>query len=144
MNAKIQKSFALKDWFGEQMGNRSRIDFYVDISNVFNRRGAIEPYVTTGDPLDDYHMNLRPVGMFNHIPWYKEASAANPASYSVDQYDWYGNRLYNEACDFDKNGIVTQQEKYQAYKNYYENTSIQYRNNYQIPIRVSAGFAISF
>jgi hypothetical protein len=69
MNAKVQKSFALKDWFGESMGNRARIDFYVDVMNVFNRRGPQYPYTTTGSPLDDYHMNLRPLGMFNNTPW---------------------------------------------------------------------------
>jgi hypothetical protein len=83
-------------------------------------------------------------GMFNQMPWYKEADAANPASYTIDQYDRFGNRLYNEASDLDKNGIVTQAEKFEVWKQYYENTTIQGRGNYQIPIRVSAGVVVTF
>jgi len=144
LNARLSKMFALKDWFGESMG-RSNIEFWVSCNNVFNRRAARFYYGATDDPLDNGQtLNYLFQGHFSATPWYKEATKANPASYTAEQYDWYGNRLYNEGSDFDGNGIVTQAEKYEALKRYYEEVTIQARSNFQIPITFRAGVVVRF
>jgi hypothetical protein len=144
VDAKLSKTFALKDWFGESMG-KSTVEFWVSCDNLFNRREAVYVYANTDDPLDNGQgLNYTLQGNFGAIPWYKEATKANPSSYAIDQYDWYGNRLYNEASDFDGNGIVTQAEKYEAYKRYYENVTIQGRSYYQTPITFRAGLVVRF
>lgn len=140
----ISKAFYLKDWFGDGMKN-SMIEFRVEISNVFNRRAALSVYSSTDDPLDNGRgLNYTLLGHFNAIPWYKTATHANPASYTTEQYDIYGNRLYNEIADVDQNGIVTQEEKYAAWRKDYETRSIQYRGNFQSPITVRAGVLFRF
>jgi hypothetical protein len=50
------------------MGNRSIIQFYVDIMNMFNRRAAIGGYRETADPLDNQQLNYVLQGMFNNMP----------------------------------------------------------------------------
>jgi outer membrane receptor protein involved in Fe transport len=141
---KVSKSFKLSDWFGQSMG-KSTIEFVVEVNNLFNRRQPLYVYANTDDPLDDGQgLNYTLQGMFSSTPWYKDATGANPASSSIEQYDNYGNRLYNANSDFDNNGIVTQEEKYQAYKNYYQDITIQSRSNYQAPISVRAGVVVKF
>ena len=144
VNARLSKSFELKNWFGESMG-RSNVEFFVTCDNMFNNRQAVSLYSTTHDPLDGgTGPNTTLEGNFSATPWYKDASKANPASYTFEQYDWYGNRLYSAASDFDGNGIVTQAEKYEAYKRYYEQVSIQGRGTFRAPIRFRAGLVVRF
>lgn len=144
VDAKIAKTFALKEWFGESMGN-SKIQFYLSIDNIFNRRAAVAVYENTQDPLDNGQgLNYTLLGNFSQVPLYKEATNANPISYSKEQYDAYGRRLYDASVDTDNNGIITQQEKYDAYKRYYEGVSIQGRGNYQAPIRARFGVVVNF
>ncbi len=143
VDAKIEKGFYLKEWFGEGLKN-AKIDVYVNIYNVFNDRSANNFYTTTGDPDDDGRsLTTKQAGNFVATPWYKTASYVKPESYSVDQYDQYGNRLYSADADFDGNGIVTQEEKYQAYLKY-EEYVISFRSNYKLPIRVAAGIVFRF
>ncbi|MCL2040007.1 MAG: carboxypeptidase-like regulatory domain-containing protein [Bacteroidetes bacterium] len=144
VDSRLSKEFMLKDLFGESMGN-SRIQLWVSCNNLFNLRGPINIYTTTEDPLDDGRgLNYTLQGNFSSVPWYKEGTRANPSTCAMEQYDSYGNRLYNEASDFDGNGIVTQAEKYEAYKRYYEEVTIQGRSNYQVPITFRAGVVIFF
>jgi hypothetical protein len=144
INARLSKAFALKDWFGESMGN-SRLMVFVNIQNVLNRRAATQYYTGTSDPLDaGTGLNYTLLGNFSATPWYKEATMANSASYTTEQYDTYGYRLYSEAADTDANGIVTQQEKYDAWKKFYKDVTIQQRSLFQAPIRVTAGVVIQF
>ncbi len=144
VDARLSKQVALKDWFGETMG-KSSVEFWVSCNNIFNLRGPVGLYANTLDPLDDGRgLNYILEGNFSSVPLYKEATKANPSTHTIEQYDLYGNRLYHEASDFDGNGIVTQAEKYEAYKRYYEEVSIQGRGNYQIPITFRAGVVIFF
>jgi len=143
MNLVASKSFSLRDWFGESM-KRSSIEFFVSINNVFNRREAVAVYSVTGDPLDNGTTFLRTKGDYSATPWYKEATNANPASFTSEQYDKYGYRLYNAAADLDGNGIVTQEEKYAAWRKYTEEVALQARSAFQVPITVNAGIYINF
>jgi len=142
IDMRLIKSFPLKDWFGEGAGNSS-IEFFVDVYNVLNIRRVVGFYTRTGDPLDDGVTFERTKSVFSSISFYKEANYAMPQTYSSDQYDYYGNRLYSEDCDFDKNGIVTQDEKFQSYMNYVA-TTIQFQSNYQTPRTVYFGLMFRF
>ncbi len=143
VDAKIEKAFFLRDWFGESFGN-ARLAFFANIYNIFNLRGPVGFYTTTGDPDDNgVSLNHVRIGDFLYTPYYEKANYSNASSFSVDQYDIYGNRLYSKDADFDKNGIVTQEEKYQSYLNYVE-MGISARGNYQTPIRVAVGILLTF
>ncbi len=136
------KGFMMKDLFGDAAGN-TKIEFYVDINNLFDRNAPVSYYSATGDP-DDNGVSLeREIGTFNTTPIYKEANYGVAESFSPTQYDNYGNRLYNEIGDFDKNGIITQAERYQSYINYIEMT-LKQRGNYQIPRTVYLGVMLRF
>ncbi len=74
---------------------------------------------------------------------YEKATYSNSSSFAADQYDIYGNRLYSKDADFDANGVVTQEEKYQSYMNAVK-MSIAGRGNYQTPIRVAAQILFRF
>jgi hypothetical protein len=50
------------------MGNKSAIEFFVDINNIFNRRAAALVYSSTADPLDNQQLNYILQGMFNQMP----------------------------------------------------------------------------
>jgi hypothetical protein len=139
----FSKNFYLRDWFGESMKN-SMIGFYVQIANVFNRREAIGYYSATGSPLDPGSgLNTLNLGDFNAVPWYKEASVANALTCSQEQYDRYGQRLYSVDADADQDGIVTQREKYEAWKTS-QIQSLKAKANFQTPIRVQAGLIFNF
>ena len=141
-DAKIAKSFFLRDWFGASLGN-AQVEFYVNIYNMFNLRGPIGFYTATGDPDDSGVLEEVKIGNFLYTPYYEKANYANATSFAVDQYDIYGNRLYSKDADFDNNGIVTQEEKYQSWLNA-TMMEISYRSNYQAPIRVAAGILFRF
>jgi outer membrane receptor protein involved in Fe transport len=143
LDAKISKSFFLKDIFGDNAGQNSTVEFYMQINNVLNRTAAVGVYSTTGDPLDDGRTFDRQVGDFNPTSFFKEASLDNPATFSSSQYDSYGNRLYSEMADFDKNGIVTQAETYESYFNFVE-TLLKFRGNFQAPRIVYFGIMFRF
>lgn len=142
IDSRISKSFNLRDWFGESM-KRSRIEVFADIRNLLNTTRPVSFYATTNDPLDDGITLNRQIGSFIATPYYKEASYANPASYVSDQYDSYGERLYNEKADFDKNGIVTQAERLQSYINYAE-LVLKSKGTFRAPLRIFMGVNISF
>jgi len=142
VDSRISKSFFLREWFGQGLKN-ARIELFADIRNLLNMRGPAGFYVTTGDPIDDGRTLDREVGTFSAVPLYKEATYAIAESWSSEQYDSYGNRLYNELADLDKNGIVTQFEKYQQYLKNAE-TSMKFRSLFRTPIRVWFGFNIYF
>ncbi|MGE5479586.1 MAG: TonB-dependent receptor [Chloroflexota bacterium] len=142
LDSRITKLFYMSDWFGESMG-RSSLEFFADIINVTNRTAIVGFFSATGDPLDNGSSLARQIGSFNATPWYKEATYANPESYRPDQYDMYGRRLYNEAADFNHNGVVEQSEKYQSYLEVIK-TSIRNRGNFQAPRTVAIGATFRF
>lgn len=142
MSSRISKTFMLKDFFGESVGNTT-VEFFADIYNVLNQTDATGYYIITGDPDDDGRSLEKRIGDFVATPFYKNATIENTSSYSPDQYDSYGKRLYSEYADYDKNGIVTQQEKFESYIKYVE-TNMKFRSNYRTPITIFGGIAIRF
>ncbi len=139
---RISKMFYFKDFFGDAAGNTS-IEFFADVYNLFNRRTPSGFWVITGSPDDDGSSFYINKGSFTPTPLYKEADFSNPASFGADQYDNFGNRRYNANADFDHNGIVTQDEKYQAYKILLEDNK-RMQPLYLQPIRVWFGIMIRF
>jgi outer membrane receptor protein involved in Fe transport len=142
VNSKISKSFNLRDILGESMGNTS-IELFVEIYNLFNRTEPLAVYSATGDPINNGTSLDKRIGDFSATTWYKTADYSNPASFTADQYDKFGNRLYNTNADFDKNGVVTQAEKFQSYMNYVK-TALSFLGNYSAPRTVYAGIMIRF
>lgn len=142
MDARISKSFRMRDIFGDGAGN-SEIEFFADIYNLLNLSQALGVYSSTGDPIDDGRTFDRQVGDFANVAYYKDADIANPNSYASIQYDNYGNRRYNAVADFDGNGIVTQAETYESYFRYVA-TIIAFRGNFQIPRTIYMGIMFRF
>jgi hypothetical protein len=132
----------LQDWFGESMG-RTSLQIFADVFNLFNRTEVVAVFARTQDPDNDGDVLDRMLGDFTPVVWYREASLSNPSTFQPTQYDLYGERLYNENSDFNKDGLVTQEEKYQAYKNYREDR-IAFRGNYQTPRSAFFGVMINF
>jgi len=139
---RITKAFMLQDWFGESMG-RTSLQIFADVFNLFNRTEVVAVFSRTQDPDNDGDVLDRMLGDFSPVVWYREASLANPTTFQPTQYDLYGERLYNENSDFNKDGLVTQEEKYQAYKNYVEDRKA-FRGNYQTPRSAFFGVMINF
>lgn len=142
VDLRVTKQFYLRDWFGES-ANNSVFEVYADIKNILNRRVPVGVFAVTGDADDNGTWLERKIGDFISTPLYKDANFANAASFRAEQYDDYGNRLYSENADLDKNGVVTQAEKYQGYLNLVEKY-LSFRSNYQLPIRISAGIRFKF
>ncbi len=139
---RITKAFMLQDWFGESMG-RTSLQIFADVFNLFNRTEVVAVFSRTQDPDNDGDVLDRMLGDFSPVVWYSQASLANPSTFQPTQYDLYGERLYNTNSDFNKDGLVTQEEKYQAYKNYVEDRKA-FRGNYQTPRSAFFGVMINF
>lgn len=139
---KVLKSFKLSDIFGDDAG-RSRIEVYFDVTNFINRTVAVGLYSATGDANDNGFDLYREMGTFNNITYYKEGNINNPETVSLDQYDFYGNRMYSPQADHDNNGRVTIEEVYQSYINYTE-FRIRQRPNFQAPRQVFFGVNFTF
>jgi outer membrane receptor protein involved in Fe transport len=142
VSSRISKLFYLKDIVGESLGNTA-VEFFVDIYNLFNRTVPTAVYSATGDPIDNGVTLNRRIGDFSSTTWFKDASYDNPASFMSDQYDKFGNRFYNVNSDFDKNGVVTQSEKFESYMKYVK-TALSFLGNYSAPRTIYAGFMIRF
>ncbi len=142
LDLRLMKSFYLSDWFGDGF-KKSQIQFYIDVNNVLNRRVIMYYYTSTGDPIDDGVSLERTIGQFADVSFFKTADFSNAASYSTSQYDNYGNRLYNEAADYNRDGIVTREETYQSYLKYIDQILSQL-GNYQGPRTAYGGIKIIF
>jgi hypothetical protein len=142
VDARVSKSFNLEDWFGKRMAG-TKLEIYVDMYNVTNRRAITGFYTATGDPVDDGSSLDRKIGDFSAIPYYQTANPENPSSYASNQYDDYGVRLYNEIADFNSDGVITQQEKYQSYINYLE-VAMKSLGNFQAPFTIYGGVSFIF
>jgi hypothetical protein len=139
---KILKAFKMSDFFGDDFNN-SRIEFYLDVTNFINRTVAVGLYSATNDPNDNGFDLYRELGTFNNITYYKEANLGNSETVAIDQYDFYGNRMYNAQADHDNNGRVTIEEVYQSYIDYTE-FRIQQRPNFQAPRQIFFGVNFTF
>lgn len=100
-------------------------------------------YSATGDPLNDGNRLERRVSEMNPTAWHEEAEYGMAETFSSEQYDDYGNRMYNANADIDGSGVVVQKEKYDKYIEYVE-TSMSFRGNFKAPRMVYMGFMIRF
>lgn len=141
-DVRFSKQFPLKDWFGEGMGNSS-LEFFLDIYNVTNNTFFSAVYPRSGDPDQDNNSYNRQLGDFSGTILYKDATLINANTFRSDQYDKFGDRLYAEQIDFNKDGQVTQAEKYQSYQNFVKDAQARLPN-YLAPRRVFFGFKLNF
>ncbi|MGQ9818407.1 MAG: TonB-dependent receptor [Candidatus Kapaibacteriales bacterium] len=142
VNMRLQKGFNLRDWFGDQAGN-ARLEIFVDVNNLFDLTSVAGYFARTGDPIDDGVNFYRPVTDFSAIVFYRDADYARAESFSTDQYTIYGDRFYNVNADFDLNGLVTREEKFQAFTKYLEDVR-RFRGNFLAPRTVYAGIMFRF
>ncbi len=142
IDSRIERDIPLKDLFGETMGNTT-VTLFADIINVLNRTEPTLYYQRGGGPDNDGSLLSREIGNFSSASWYKDGDVSNPASVNATQYDNYGNRLYNETVDYNKDGVVTQEERYQGYQQFVEDV-IARQGNYQRPRTVSFGVMLKF
>jgi outer membrane receptor protein involved in Fe transport len=142
LDARLMRTVQLKDIFGESAGSTS-IQFFVDINNLLNQTAVVGLYSTTGDPIDDGRTFDRQVGDFSNVTYYKEATFENPSTFASTQYDVYGDRIYNENADFDRNGMVTQAETFESYFKYIDKI-IAFRGNFQAPRTIFFGMMFRF
>ena len=82
---------------------------------------------------------------FARLRWFEYlwSDFSNPESFASSQYGYLGDRLYNINADFDKNGVVTQNEKFLAYKRQLE-INRKFQGNYNVPITVYFGVMFRF
>lgn len=142
VDSRIERDIPLSDLFGETMGNTT-LTLFADIINIFNRTEPVAYYQRGGSPDRDGNILDRQIGDFSPVAWYKEGDLTNPASINTSQYDLYGRRMYNETVDYNKDGVVTREERYQGYQRFVEDV-IARRNNYQAPREVFFGVMLKF
>lgn len=142
IDSRIERDIPLSDLFGESMGHTT-LTLFADIFNVLNRTEPVAYYARGGNPDVDGNVLARQIGDFSGTRWYKEGDASNPASSNSTQYDNFGQRLYNASVDFNKDGVVTQEERFHAYQNFVSDV-IARQNNYQNPRSVSFGLMLKF
>ena len=138
----IEKGFKLSDWFGDDLGS-SEISFFADIFNVLNNTAAVSYYATTGSPDNNGTSLDRKLGDFTAFTFFREIDAARPETFSTNQYDRYGQRLYNPYGDTNLDGVVTQLEKYEGYQRLVS-TIQSFRNNYAAPRTIAVGIRLTF
>jgi hypothetical protein len=141
LDMRLSKNFRLKDWF-KDMGNSS-IEIFVDVNNILNNRAVTGVNSITGDPIDDGITFYRQKGQFSATTYYKTANYGITQSFSNDQYDNFGQRLYSVYADYNNDGFVTQDEKFQSYVNYVS-TAISGQGNYGAPRTIYFGMMFRF
>jgi len=139
-NFRISKGFSTKSL---GMGEKSEIEFFVDINNIFNVRNAVGVYSRSGDPLDDGVNFYKPITDFSPVVYYRDANYGRVESISTDQYSQYGERFYNVNGDHGNKGTVTQMDKFISFTQYLENI-VQFRGNFLAPITVYVGLLFKF
>lgn len=142
VDTRIERDIPLKDLFGESMGGTT-LTLFADIINLLNRTEPTAYYQRGGNPDNDGNLLSRGIGNFSSVEWYRDGDISTPASFNSTQYDGYGNRLYNETVDYNKDGVVTQEERYQGYQEFVEDV-ISRQANYQRPRSVSFGVMLTF
>ncbi len=141
IDTRIQRDIPLKDLFGESLGN-TRLTLFVDVFNITNRTVATGYYARTGSPDNDGNVLDRKVGDFSSVEFYRDADS-DPRAARADQYDSFGNRLYNVESDVNLDGVITQEEKFQSYQQFVSDFQ-SLRGNYQYPRTVSFGLILYF
>lgn len=142
LDVRFSKLFMLSDWFGTAVG-RTSVEIFLVVNNVLNRRVPVQYYGITADPDDNgtgYY--VKESQMFGTV-LYKDANPAQANTYGVAQYDGYGDRMYNKQADINKDGMVTPEEQFQAYRTYLRDIG-NMRRNYQTPRTAQIGVRINF
>lgn len=145
---KIRRLLDLGDIFGKSLKG-TNVELYLDIFNVTNNRQAVAWNTATKDPDNNLRLTNVQIGQFNATPFYKEGNYADAQSFTINQYDPFGNRIYQADAsgfarsDVDRNGIITQQEMFDATLKYYED-QLRFKGNYQLPITVFFGIKVNF
>lgn len=142
LSLRFSKTFLLKDFFGESVGNTT-FEFFFDVFNVLNLNEALAFFPRTNDAIDNGAAFDYRIGYFSAIPYYKDANYLISETFLPDQYNRYGDRLYSPDADLDNNGMVTQDEKLRSYERQLE-TSLSGRGNFQSPRTVYFGFMVNF
>ncbi|MDC1068151.1 TonB-dependent receptor [Candidatus Kapabacteria bacterium] len=144
MNLKLSRTIDLGDLFKSSSLARKTITLSLDVFNFLNRTAPIAWNTTSKDP--DYNSGLLEsfqIGSVLDQNFYKEGSADFADSFAPAQYDPFGNRMYNEKSDFDENGVVTQEEQFQASLDYFQDL-LRFKGNYQTPRTVYFNVQFSF
>lgn len=143
-NLKLARTIDLGDLFNSSALSNKTVTLSVDIFNFLNRREPTSWFADSRDP--DYNARLLQsfqIGQVLDRNFYAVANQEFAESYSQAQYDAFGNRMYDPRSDFDENGIVTQEEQYQAYLNYFED-QLKFKPNYQAPRTVYFNLQFNF
>lgn len=136
---RITRTIPLQDL----VGGNTEVDVFLDVFNLFNYTGAIFFYPRTGSPdYDGLNLNRVP-GDFPAQAYFKAGDPGRKETFAASQYDRVGRRLYNEQVDFNKDGIVTNDETYRGYQNYVA-TVVSQQLNYQNPRSVYFGVRLRF
>ncbi|MGE3802021.1 MAG: hypothetical protein AB7H80_13450, partial [Candidatus Kapaibacterium sp.] len=139
----VEKGFLLKDFVGD-WADQLALSFYIDIKNLLNNTTSFAVFPWAIDPTKASSGNLvRDLGSFAATPLFRDEDLDRPETVGVDQYDRYGNRLYSPYADADLDGIVTQREKYEAYKRF-AYTQMNRRIGDQYPRQVWFGMKLRF
>lgn len=142
VDLRLQKSFMLKDFFGDAAGN-TKISFFIDIFNLLDRTVPTAYYARTNDPDDDGQSFYKKVTEFTNVVYYEKADFTNANSVNINQYSEYGDRMYSVNGDVDKNGVTTRDEQFQMFQKYLTDAR-SFRSNYQAPRTVYFGIKFDF
>jgi outer membrane receptor for ferrienterochelin and colicin len=141
LDMRLMKTIKMNEiWEG---AGDTEIEFFLDVDNILDITEAYSFYNVTQDPDDDGRLSRVSVGDYSAVIWYKEADFTNAETFNNSQYDFYGNRMYNEQADIDGNGQINQIEKYESYINYVEKIR-SFKGNYKTPRTVYFGFKVKF
>ena len=142
VDMRLQRAIPLADLFGEGFKNAT-LELYVDFFNLLNATHPVAVYERTGSPDYDGENLNRSIGDFSAVNWYEQADPNRPETLTPGQYDSFGRRLYSRDADLNRDGVVTQEEKYQSYLRWVRDT-IARQVNYRLPRSVNVGFLLRF
>jgi hypothetical protein len=113
------------------------------VYNLLNFTDPVSFYTTSRNPdYDGFGNSLqRQKSDFAPTTYYKDADPVNKNTIATNQYDRYGQRLYQARVDYNRDGRVTPEETYRGYQEYVQ-VQVDRRPNYQTPRSVF--FAVSF
>jgi hypothetical protein len=140
------------NWFSEMritrtiplesvFGGKTALDLTLDVYNLFNFTDPISFYTTTRNPDYDGNSLNRQISDLGSVTYYRDADPVNKNTIASNQYDRYGQRLYQPRVDFNRDGRVTPEETFRGYQEYVQ-VQVDRRPNYQTPRTVF--FAVSF
>jgi hypothetical protein len=138
----FERGFRLADLIGESVGNLE-VALFADVTNVLNLTSALGLYSTSGSPDNNMTSMNRLIGDFPSQPYFRDTVEGRTETFAANQYDRYGQRLYNPYTDTNLDGVVTQEERYEGYQRYIA-TLQTLQGNYQRPRTVAVGVKVRF